>query len=201
MGLTERVLFANTRLFAPFIESTLSSANTTDAMLRTTKAPTMLEGAEAENILQQEASFFINFPLHPQDNKATVLAHIDSKISDSHIDVDVLNARSASPVASHENDAFGHLATTARQVFGDVVVAGPTIAGTDSSHYHQYAKDHYRFLPLVFMNEDIALLLGKDERISVENLGKAVQYYELLIQGLQNRKKTVRGRRCGPFSK
>lgn len=185
MGLTERVLFANTWLFAPLIESSLSRANTTDAMLRTTKAPTMLEGAEAENILPQEASVFINFRLHPRDDKATVLAHIDSKISDTHIDVDVLNARSASPVASHENDAFAHLATTARQVFGDVVVVpGLTIAGTDSSHYSQYAKNSYRFLPFVFTNDDIALLHGKDERISVENLGKAVQYYELLIQGL-----------------
>jgi carboxypeptidase PM20D1 len=185
MGLAERVLFANAWLFRPVLESVLSGTNTTDAMLRTTKAPTMLEGSEAENILPQAASVFVNFRLHPRDNEQTVLGHIANQIHQDHVDVDVLSVRAASAVSAHNNDAFERLSLTARAVFGDVVVVpGLTIAGTDSARYSTYAENSYRFLPFVFTGEDIALLHGKDERISIENLGLAVQYYMVLLRGL-----------------
>ncbi len=185
MGLAERVLFANTWLFKPILERVLSAQNTTDAMLRTTKAPTMLEGSEAENVLPQEASVFVNFRLHPRDNEQTVLNHIKSQIHQDHIDIEVLDVSGASSVSAHTNDAFERLSASAQAVFGDVVVVpGLTIGGTDSGRYSKYAKNSYRFMPIVFKADDIALLHGKDERISIENLRKAVQYYMVLLRGL-----------------
>lgn len=185
MGFVERVLFANSWLFKPILENVLSGANTTDAMLRTTKAPTMLEGSQAENVLPQAASVFVNFRLHPRDDEQTVLSHIANQIHQDQIDVDVLSLRAASAVSAHNNDAFKSLSLAARAVFGDVVVVpGLTIAGTDSARYSTYAENSYRFLPFVFTGEDIALLHGKDERISVENLELAVQYYMVLLRGL-----------------
>jgi carboxypeptidase PM20D1 len=185
MGLAERVLFANAWLFKPVIENVLSGANTTDAMLRTTKAPTMLEGSKTENVLPQAASVFVNFRLHPRDTEQAILGHIASQIHQDHVDVKVLSVRAASAVSAHNNDAFERLSTAARAVFGDVVVVpGLTIAGTDSARYSTYADNSYRFLPFVFTGQDIALLHGKDERISIENLEQAVQYYMVLMNGL-----------------
>lgn len=185
MGLAERILFANTWLFRPVLEHVLSGTNTTDAMLRTTKAPTMLEGSEAENILPQAASVFVNFRLHPRDDEASVLRHIRHQISQDHIDVDVLSVNAASAVSAHNNDAFAQLSQATRAVFGDIVVVpGLTIAGTDSGRYSTYAQNSYRFLPFVFTSDDIALLHGKDERISIDNLERAVQFYMVLMRGL-----------------
>lgn len=185
MGIGERVLFANRWLFKPLLEKVLSGTNTTDAMLRTTKAPTMLVGSKTENVLPQAASVFVNFRLHPRDDEQSVLSHISDQIHQDHVEVEVLSARAASPVSAHNNDAFERLSLAARAVFGDVVVVpGLTIAGTDSARYSQYAENSYRFLPFVFTSEDIALLHGKDERISIENLGRAVQYYTVLLRGL-----------------
>lgn len=185
MGFAERILFANAWLFKPILENVLSGTNTTDAVLRTTKAPTMLAGSEAENILPQAASVFVNFRLHPRDDQQTVLRHIASQIHQDHIDVEVLNVRAPSAVSAHTNDAFERLAFAARAVFGDVIVVpGLTIGGTDSGRYSTYTENSYRFLPFVFTSEDIALLHGRDERISVENLGLAVQYYMVLLSGL-----------------
>jgi carboxypeptidase PM20D1 len=185
MGLAQRTLFANSWFFKPLLENVLSGKNTTDAMLRTTKAPTMLTGSRAENVLPQAASVLVNFRLHPRDNEQAILDHIDDQIDQDGIEVEVIRMRSPSPVAAHTNDAFKHLSSAVRQVFGDVIVVpGLTIAGTDSAIYSKVVENSYRFLPYVFTGDDIALLHGKDEHISIENLGRAAQYYMVLISGL-----------------
>ncbi|MEM9280009.1 MAG: M20/M25/M40 family metallo-hydrolase [Pseudomonadota bacterium] len=185
MGFVERMLFANRWLFDPVLESVLSGRNTTNAILRTTTAPTMLEGSETENVLPQAASVVVNFRLHPRDTAETVIAHINQHLPDKNFSVDVLTAREASPVAEHQDETFAHLAQIARQVFQNVVIVpGLTVGGTDSSHYAVLTENSYRFLPFVANSEDVGLLHAADERISVENLVQAVQYYNLLIQGL-----------------
>ena len=50
-SIEKRALFANRWLFKPVLESVLSGAPSTDAMLRTTTAPTMLSGSSKENVL------------------------------------------------------------------------------------------------------------------------------------------------------
>ena len=86
---------------------------------------------------------------------------------------------------SHENGAFESLGTAARSVFADVIVVpGMTVGGTDSARYSQYAKNSYRFLPFVFTREDLALLHGRDDRVSIDNLEHAVAFYMLLLHRL-----------------
>ncbi|MEM7067783.1 MAG: M20/M25/M40 family metallo-hydrolase [Pseudomonadota bacterium] len=185
MGFVERMLFANRWLFDPILESVLSGRNTTNAILRTTTAPTMLEGSKTENVLPQAASVVVNFRLHPRDTAETVLTHINELLPDDNFKVDVLKSREASPVAEYENETFTHLAQAAQQVFQNVVIVpGLTVGGTDSSHYAVLTENSYRFLPFVANSEDVGLLHAADERISIENLVRAVQYYQLLIQGL-----------------
>jgi carboxypeptidase PM20D1 len=185
MGFVERLLFANQWLFAPVIEGVLSGANTTNAILRTTTAPTMLTGSDTENVLPQAASVVVNFRLHPRDTPEGVLDHIAGLLPDEGFEIEVLSARAASPVAESEGETFAHLQATAQQVFGDVIVVpGLTVGGTDSSHYAVLTENSYRFLPFVATGEDVGLLHAADERVSVENLRLAVQYYEVLLRGL-----------------
>ncbi|MEM0975906.1 MAG: M20/M25/M40 family metallo-hydrolase [Pseudomonadota bacterium] len=185
MGLVERVLFANAWLFRPVIEMVLSGANTTDAMLRTTTAPTMLDGSNAENVLPQEATATVNFRLHPRDTEQTVLDHLSKTIDVEGIEYNVLTSSPASPVSAHDNEAFDVLARATAAVFGDVaIVPGLMVAGSDSRYYSQYTQNSYRFAPFVFLDTDLPRVHGKDERVSVENLRKAVQYYMLVFAEL-----------------
>ena len=88
-------------------------------------------------------------------------------------------SRPAAPGAA----AFTTLARTFREVFGElVVVPGLTIAGTDTKHYATVADNSYRINPFVFSATDIPRLHGVDERISVEAMGKAVQFYMQLLK-------------------
>ncbi|MEO0344357.1 MAG: M20/M25/M40 family metallo-hydrolase [Pseudomonadota bacterium] len=185
MGLAERVLFANSWLFKPVIEMVLSRANTTDAMLRTTTAPTMLDGSNAENVLPQRATATVNFRLHPRDTAQTVLDHLNGTIDVEGIEYNVLTSSPASPVSAHDNEAFDLLANATAAVFGDVaIVPGLMVAGSDSRYYSQYTTDSYRFAPFIFTDEDLPRVHGKDERVSIDNLQKAVQYYILVFGAL-----------------
>ncbi|MCH2165098.1 MAG: M20/M25/M40 family metallo-hydrolase [Marinovum sp.] len=185
MTFVEKLLFANAWLFKPVLEHVLTGAHTTNALLRTTTAPTMLQGSETENVLPQAASVVINFRLHPRDTVDTVVDHIKVHLPDDDFEIDVLRLRPASPVADKDGDTFAHLSATVQRVFDNVVIVpGMTVGGTDSSHYAALTDHSYRFLPFVATTEDVGLLHAADERISIENLGRAVQYYQLLIEGL-----------------
>lgn len=183
--LAQRAVFANQWLFRPIVEGQLSKSAATDAMLRTTQAPTMLLGSPQENVLPQKAVAAINYRLHPRDTTESLIEHVRSVVDDEGIEIAPREGfwREASAVSSHEVEGFGTLAQTFREVFGAlVVVPGLTIAGTDTKHYSTVADNSYRINPFVFTAEDIPRLHGVNERISVEAMGKAVQFYIQLLK-------------------
>ncbi|WP_241525780.1 M20/M25/M40 family metallo-hydrolase [Pseudophaeobacter leonis] len=104
----QRVVFANRWLFRPLLENILSGSPTTDAMLRSTTAPTMLTGSSNDNVLAAEASAKINFRIHPRDTVADIVAHVRRTIDDAEIEIryDESLANPASPVSS--SDATGY---------------------------------------------------------------------------------------------
>jgi len=184
-SLEKRVLFANLWFYRPLLNKILSGSPATDAMLRTTKAPTMLRGSAKDNVLPQTAVGVVNFRIHPRDSIESVIAHTREMIDNPEIDVEILGdwGREASAVSSADNQAFATLELTFRQVFGNlIVVPGLTVAGTDSVHYSQIADDSYRINPFLFTGEDIKRLHGRNERISVDGMIKAVQFYTTLIR-------------------
>lgn len=179
----QRLLFANQWLFGGVLESVLSGAKTTNAMVRTTTAPTMLSGSIKENVLPIKAVGTVNFRLHPRDSVDAALAYIAETIDDDRIEIKVLTANPASEVASSTSVGFNLLARTTRQIYGDVLVTpGLTIAGTDSAHYQTVAEDSYRFNPMVVGPKDIEGFHGTNESISTENIVRATAFYRTLIE-------------------
>lgn len=181
---TMRMLFANTWLFGDVIENVLSGANTTNAMLRTTIAPTMLSGSAKENVLPIEAVGTINFRIHPRDSIESVIAYVKETIADDRIDVTPREeGDEPSAVSSHEADGFKAVSASLSAVYENmVVVPGLTIAATDSKHYGLAADDSYRINPMILTNPVIASIHGTNERISFENLRAATLFYAHLLQ-------------------
>jgi carboxypeptidase PM20D1 len=182
--LLQRVLFANQWLSRPVLEMALSGAPSTDAMLRTTMAPTMLEGSAKENVLPQEATATVNYRLHPRDSVEDIVALTQERVGDD-LTVELRGGfqRGASAVSRSDNAAFAGLAKTFGQVFGDVIIVpGLTIAGTDTRHYSRVADDSYRINPFVMTGEDIPRLHGVNERLSLEDLERAAQFYTVLLR-------------------
>jgi carboxypeptidase PM20D1 len=178
-----RLVLAWPGLFGPLIESQLASEPSTNAMVRTTTAVTMIDGGVKANVLPREAAARVNFRLLPGDSSESVVAHVREAIDDPEIEISVESANEASPVADSRSEAFALLASVIREAAPDTVVAPAlVVGGTDTRHYATVAENGFRFLPIRFHVEDLERMHGRDERLSVENLRFAIEFYERLIR-------------------
>ena len=184
MPFVQRVLFANKWLFSGLIEHKLSESAGGNAMLRTTIAPTMLSGSIKANILPINASAIVNFRLHPSDSVESVVEHVSQAINDKRVIVKVIEGSPASRVSNYDSAGFKEIASIAKHVHGESVVVTPglTIAATDSRKYEKVAKDSYRFNPMSIHAEDLAGFHGTNERLSIDNLLKATEFYIQLMK-------------------
>jgi carboxypeptidase PM20D1 len=170
-------------LFAPLIESQMGGEPSTNAMVRTTTAVTMIDGGVKANVLPREASARVNFRLLPGDRSEAVIAHVREAIDDPELEVVAETVNEASPVADVHSDAFALLSAVVRESAPEAVVVPALVVGaTDTRHYAQVAENGFRFLPIRFAQEDFERVHGRDERISIENLHFAIDFYERLLR-------------------
>ena len=181
LGFPARVVLANRWLFGPLLVAALSRSQAMDAMLRTTTAVTIFQSGVKENLLPVRADAVANFRIHPDDSIDSVVEHVRRTIGDDRIDLDVgvrSTPRPASIVSPVDSEAYLELSRTIRSVFpGTAVLPYLVIAGTDARHYDSLTDRVYRFGPFVYGPEILRLAHGTNERISVENLARAVQFF------------------------
>lgn len=187
MDLGRRLAMANLWLFGPLVEWQLTGAPTTDALVRTTTAPTMLEGGPKENVLPTRARAVVNFRIRPGDSVASVLDHVRATANDGRVQVAPLPGAvvsEPSPESSTDSPAFETLARTIREVFPDAIVAPSLVLGaTDARYYATLAPGAvYRFLPVRLRADDRKRVHGIDERIAVAGYGDAIRFYARLIR-------------------
>ena len=114
MPFSTKALFANPWLFSQLIEKQLSAWPTTNAMLRTTTAPTMLSGSIKTNVLPIEAVATVNFRIHPRDNTESIVAFVTNTVASDPITVRNRGGRNASAVSAWDTPAFQQLARRMR---------------------------------------------------------------------------------------
>jgi len=82
-----------------------------------------------------------------------------------------------------ESPNFKRLQKTVVQIYPDAIsVPFVYIAASDTKHYAPITKDVYRFLPILAVPADLDRIHGTNERIAIDNFGKAIQYYAQLIR-------------------
>jgi carboxypeptidase PM20D1 len=179
-----RLALSNLWLFEPLVRRQLAAAPSTNALLRTTAAITVIRGGNKENVLPETAEAWVNFRLLPGDTVRGVVDHVRRAVDDERVAIEVLPQSSeASPVASQASDGYRLIARTVREMFPGVVVApGLVIGGTDSRHMEEVAENVYRFSPVRARAEDLSRFHGTDERISIENYVEMIRFYETLIR-------------------
>ena len=185
MPFVQRMVFANLWLFGGMLDSTLSASPMTNAMLRTTTAPTMLSGSVKVNVLPIEAIATVNFRLHPRDTIQGLEDYVNSIVAHEQISVirPENNGIAASEVSDWSSEGFQLIAQSVRAVYGNIAVApGLMVAGSDSRHYSKVADNSFRFNPMLVGPEDLTGFHGTNEKISIDNLVKATQTYALIIE-------------------
>lgn len=75
-SLGPRIILGNPWLFGPLERAELSRSPPTNAIIRTTGAPTMLSASDKANVLARRASAVVNYRLLPGASLQDVLAHV-----------------------------------------------------------------------------------------------------------------------------
>jgi len=182
MPFVPRVFFANQWLFGGLINDQLSGAPTTNAMLRTTTAPTMLSGSVKTNVLPIEAVATVNFRIHPRDSMDSIESYVIDLVASDSISVHRRGGADASAVSDWKAPGFAIIAQSMREIHGDIPVApGLMIAASDSRHYGKVADNAYRFNPIRLTPELLTGFHGTNEKIAVADYAQGVRGYIRII--------------------
>jgi carboxypeptidase PM20D1 len=189
MSFPYKMLFANMWLFKPLIEAQLVSSPATNATIRTTLAPTMFEGSQRDNVLPARATATVNLRLLPGETMQSATDRIKSVVNDPRVRIQPAPVFANDPSQVSSTDAWSYkiLNKAIREVMPDVLVSPMiSIGGTDCIHYAGLSPNIYRFLPERLYGDDLSMMHGVNERISITNYGEMINYYILLVHDLCN---------------
>jgi len=185
MGFGQRLALANRWLSGPLLLRAFGRDPTTNALIRTTTAPTVFRAGVKDNVLPSEATALVNFRLLPGDSIEDVLAHVRRAVDDPAVEIGPgsdFNSEASTP-ATLDSAAFRLLERTALQTWPDAVVStGLVIGATDARHYAGVFAARYNFSPSVLTAEDLATIHGTNERIAVDNYLDMIRFYVRLLR-------------------
>jgi carboxypeptidase PM20D1 len=183
-----RLLFRNLWLFGGLVKLVFAARPTTAALIRTTRATTMLEGSPKENVLADRATAIVNVRILPGEDSSGVLSEVVRIVGRFGVTVEAAHPYDVvEPLPESKLDTEGWRAIEAAlgAAFPEAAML-PFLfsAATDTRHYRDIARDIYRLTPLLQTEEDLAGVHGRDERVEVANLRRCLRFYETLIAGL-----------------
>jgi carboxypeptidase PM20D1 len=185
MGLGSRVALGNLWLFSPLVARRLTASPSTNAWVRTTTAPTILEAGIKENVLPATARGVVNFRILPGDTTAGVAARVRAIVGDEHVTTKILERTLAEParVSRVDADGFRVIAAAAQRAFPDALVIPTMVTGaTDSRHFAAIADDIYRFVPTRMTPTDLPRFHGTNERVEIAGLAREIEAYREILE-------------------
>jgi len=179
-----RIALSNRWLFGSLLEGQLEKSASTNAMMRTTTALTIVHAGNKDNVLPGRAEAVVNFRLLPGDTQADVIEHVKRVIANDGIAVSALPGNSeASKVSPTDGSAYQAVNRTVRELFpGTIVAPGLVLGATDARHFEPLSQQVLRFSPVRAKPEDLSRFHGTNERIALANLAEMIRFYHRLLQ-------------------
>lgn len=189
MAWTSRMAIANQWLFKPVLMATFSKSPTTNALIRTTTALTMMEGSPAANVLSSEVSFVVNFRILPGNTVEEVKAHVAKACEGFDVEIEEFGSfREASKLSPSDAKPYLVMKAAIEQTFpGTIVTPYVTVGGTDAYKYERVSDHVYRFMPVVLNTSEQRTLHSENEYISIEAFGKMIAYFEQVMKTYGNK--------------
>ncbi|WP_328392059.1 M20/M25/M40 family metallo-hydrolase [Nocardia sp. NBC_00416] len=170
---------------APVIARIMAATPQTEAMVRTTTAPTVIRGGVKANVLPQQAEALINFRILPGDSVDSVLAHCRRAVRDEGVTIELVGMSSEPTPAAAPGPAFDLVAgITAEVAPGVAVTTGLVPGATDSRHYDDLADTRCNFAPVQLTAADLERIHGNDERLSRVNYARLIDFNRRLVTAL-----------------
>ena len=179
-----KLIFSNLWCFKPVLDMICKgSGGEMNALVRTTTAFTQAEGSTARNVIPASASLVSNMRLSPLDTVAGAESYLNKVVDDPSVEIEVLESFEPSPVSETDCDAYYRVADAVAETWrGCVVTPYLMVQCSDSRHYRDLSKNVYRFSAMDLTAEERRSIHGNNERIRLETVGKAVEFYIRLIK-------------------
>ncbi len=181
-----RMIFANLWCFKPVLDLICrKSGGEINALLRTTVAFTQMSGSPAPNVIPSAASMVSNLRLNPADSVDGALARIRSVIKDEGISLRAFDATEPSPISSTDCEGWRIVSAAVAGTWpGCIVSPYLMVQCSDSRHYGPISDKVYRFSAMAMTKEERGSIHGANERIKLENITKAVEFFQRVIKKL-----------------
>ena len=181
-----RIIFANRWCLSPFLDAMAKrSGGEMNALLRTTVAFTQMSGSSAPNVIPTEASMVSNVRLNPKDSIESATEYIRRVINDENVRVEVINGTEPSRISTTDCDGWRKLSAAVEETWqGAIVSPYLMVQCSDSRHYGAISDKVYRFSAMALTSKERATIHGNNERVTLEGISQAVEFYIRFIKRL-----------------
>ncbi len=179
-----RMIFANLWLFYPVLDSICKkSGGELNALMRTTVAFTQMDGSTAPNVIPPEASIISNIRINPYDTTDSVLDYLKKTVDDSTIQITMLEGTNPSRISKTDCPEWEKVAAAVADTWrGSIVSPYLMVQCSDSRHYGKISDKVYRFSAMDLTADERATIHGNNERIRIDALCRAVEFYIRLLK-------------------
>ena len=179
-----KIVFANLWLFEPVLDLICRmSGGELNALVRTTTAFTMMEGSNARNVIPAKASMVSNMRLNPVDTVAGAKAYLEKVVADETVEITVLESFEPSPISETGCESWDKVAAAVANTWpGCIVSPYLMVQCADARHYRDLSNHVYRFSAMDMTAEERKSIHGNNEKIRVESIAKAVEFYIRLMK-------------------
>ncbi|OHX68090.1 M20 family peptidase [Flammeovirga pacifica] len=181
-----KTVFANSNLLEPVLMAVYEKGPSSNALVRTTVAPTIVEAGVKNNVLPTQARAVLNIRILPGETVESVTSAIKNTLNDDRIKIQILERSNPPAVSNPKHPAYKMLDQSIREVFGEVVVSPYImIAASDSRYFTGISENVLRFCPFTLNKENIKSFHGINEKIGVEEFKNSIQFYERVIKNAE----------------
>ena len=179
-----RMIFANLWCFGWVIDLLgKSSGGEMNALVRTTVAFTQMEGSSARNVIPPEAKMVANMRLNPADTVEGALEYLRRTVGDEAVEVTALESFQPSRISRTDCAGWQRVSAAVAETWpGAIVAPYLMVQCSDSRHYGRISDRVYRFSAMDMTAEERAAIHGNNERIRLESITRAVEFYIRLMK-------------------
>ena len=181
-----RLIFANMWCFGWVIDLLgRLSGGEMNALVRTTVAFTQMEGSSARNVIPPEAKMVANMRLNPEDSVASALECLKKTVNNGAVEITVLESFEPSRISRTDCEGWEKVSSAVRDTWpGCIVSPYLMVQCSDSRHYGKISDRVYRFSAMDLTSEERATIHGNNEKVRLEGICRAVEFYIRLMQKL-----------------
>ncbi len=183
-GFVYRILFANLWCFGGLLDLFCrKSGGELNALVRTTVAFTQMNGSKAPNVIPPSVSMVANMRLNPEDSVQSAVDYVRGVIKDGEIQLSVGDHMEPSPISRTDCEGWRRVVQAVSGTWPEAIVSPYLMVQcSDSRHYRDLSDRVYRFSAMDLTKEERGMIHGNNERIRLELIDRAVEFFLRLMK-------------------